>query len=132
MGVNVKNIWEICEFEDEVIYGNLKAERFAVELHQVLEGRAAELYLSPRLFLSHTYPTETMKYLLREALRRLSGRGGQPVFILDTEFGGGKTHTLLLLYYVFKDREVGTAYIRELNLHKETGVSRSPNAVCWQ
>jgi hypothetical protein len=38
MGVNVKNIWEICEFEDEVIYGNLKAERFAVELHQVLEG----------------------------------------------------------------------------------------------
>ena len=124
--MSVKNIWEVCEFEDEVIYGNLKAERFAVELHQVLEGRAAELYLSPRLFLSHTYPTETMKYLLREALRRLSGRGGQPVFILDTEFGGGKTHTLLLLYYVFKDREVGTAYIRELNLHKETGVLEVP------
>ena len=124
--MSAKNIWEICEFEDEIIYGNLKPERFAVELYQVLEGKAAELYLNPKLFLSHTYPTETMKYLLREALRRLSGRGGQPVFILDTEFGGGKTHTLLLLYYIFKDREVGTAYIRELNLHKETGILEVP------
>jgi len=126
MGMSAKNIWEVCEFEDEIIYGNLKPERFAVELYQVLEGRAAELYLNPKLFLSHTYPTEAMRYLLREALRRLSGRGGQPVFILDTEFGGGKTHTLLLLYYVFKDREVGTAYIRELNLHKETGILEIP------
>jgi hypothetical protein len=25
MEVSVKNIWEVCEFEDEVIYGNPKA-----------------------------------------------------------------------------------------------------------
>jgi hypothetical protein len=121
-----KSIWEVCEFEDEIIYEKLKPERFAVELYQVLEGKATELYLNPKLFLSHTYPTETMRYLLREALRRIGGRGGQPVFILDTEFGGGKTHTLLLLYYVFKDREVGTTYIRELNLHRETGILEVP------
>jgi hypothetical protein len=67
-----------------------------------------------------------MKYLLREALRRLSGKGGQPVFVLDTEFGGGKTHTILLLYHVFKSRDVGTSFIREARLSDETGVIEVP------
>jgi hypothetical protein len=123
---SLKNIWEVCEFEDDIKYGRLEPARFTVELWQVLEGTADKIYTDPNLFLPHTYLTENMKYLLREALRRLSGKGGQPVFVLDTEFGGGKTHTILLLYHVFKSRDVGTSFIREARLSDETGVIEVP------
>jgi hypothetical protein len=126
LAVSLKNIWEVCEFEDDIKYGRLEPARFTVELWQVLEGTADKIYTDPNLFLPHTYLTENMKYLLREALRRLSGRGGQPVFVLDTEFGGGKTHTILLLYHVFKSRDVGTSFIREARLTDETGVIEVP------
>jgi hypothetical protein len=126
LAVSLKNIWEVCEFEDDIKYGRLEPARFTVELWQVLEGAADKIYTDPNLFLPHTYLTENMKYLLREALRRLSGRGGQPVFVLDTEFGGGKTHTILLLYHVFKSRDVGTSFIREARLTDETGVIEVP------
>jgi hypothetical protein len=124
--VDLKNIWEVCEFEDDIKYGRLEPARFAVELYSVLEGKADKIYTDPRLFLSHTYLTENMRYLLREALRRLSGKGGQPVFVLDTEFGGGKTHTILLLYHVFKSRNIGTKFIQEVGLTKETEVIEVP------
>jgi len=110
----LRNIWEVCELEDDIKYGKLELARFAVELYDVIEGKADKVYTDPRLFLSHTYLSSNMRYLLREALKRLSGKGGQPVFVLDTEFGGGKTHTILLLYHVFKNRDVGADFIRDV------------------
>jgi predicted AAA+ superfamily ATPase len=124
--LQIRNVWQACEFSDDVKFGRLDPSRFAVELHSVLDGTADSVYIDPKLFLSNTYPTSNMKFILREALRRLSARGGQPVFILDTEFGGGKTHTLLLLYHVFKNKDLGTNYIRELGLDKEVDVLEVP------
>jgi hypothetical protein len=124
--VGLKDVWEVCELEDDIKYGRLELVRFAVELYDVLEGKADKIYTDPHLFLSHTYLSGNMRYLLREALRRLSGGGGQPVFVLDTEFGGGKTHTILLLYHVFKRRDVGTKFIQEAGLTKETEVIEVP------
>ena len=126
MVVELKDIWEVCELEDDIKYGRLELARFAVELFDVLDGKADKIYTDPRLFLRHTHLTGNMRYLLREALRRLSGKGGQPVFVLDTEFGGGKTHTILLLYHVFKNRGVGTDFIRETRLSEETEVTEVP------
>ena len=34
-------------------------------------------------------------------MRRLAGRGGDPVVQLQTNFGGGKTHSMLALYHLF-------------------------------
>ena len=124
----LKNVWEVCDFSDDIKFGRFDMKRFAVELHSVLDGSADPIYIEPKLFLDNTYPTENMKYVLREALRRLSGKGGEPVLVLDTEFGGGKTHTLLLLYHVFKNRDLGSEYIREIGLHKETGILEVPEA----
>jgi len=126
--VILRNIWEVCDFSDDIKFGKFDMKRFAVELHSVLDGSADPIYTEPKLFLDNTYPTENMKYVLREALRRLSGKGGEPILVLDTEFGGGKTHTILLLYHVFKNRELGTEYIREIGLHKETGILEVPEA----
>ena len=122
------NVWEVCEFSDDIKFGRLDPSRFAVELHSVLDGSADPIYTDPKLFILNTYPTENMKFMLKEALRRLSSRGGQPVFILDTEFGGGKTHTLLLLYHIFRDRKVGTEFIRELGIDREIDVLEVPEA----
>ena len=60
-------------------------------------------------FFRRTYLTESLKGMLVGALRRLSpsaigiggGAGGDPVIQLQTNFGGGKTHSMLALYHLF-------------------------------
>src|SRR5690606_31332743 len=37
-----------------------------------------------------------------------SGSGGNPVIELQTNFGGGKTHSMLALYHLFSGVDVGT------------------------
>ena len=39
--------------------------------------------------------------MLVGAVRRLSGQGVDPVVQLQTNFGGGKTHSMLALYHLF-------------------------------
>jgi len=123
--LELKNVWEVCEFEDDVKYGRLEPARFAVALYDVIDGKADKIYTDPHLYMTHTYLSGNMRYLLREALRP-SGKGGQPVFVLDTEFGGRKTHTLLLLYHVFENRDVVADLIQKAHLLKETGVIEIP------
>ena len=45
--------------------------------------------------------TESLKQLLITAVRRLTGEMGDPVVQLQTNFGGGKTHSMLALYHLF-------------------------------
>ena len=37
-------------------------------------------------------------------MKRLGGRGGEPVIQLQTAFGGGKTHTMLAVYHLAKGK----------------------------
>ncbi len=39
--------------------------------------------------------------MLIGAVQRISGKGGDPVVQLQTNFGGGKTHSMLALYHLF-------------------------------
>src|SRR5262249_37897073 len=48
-----------------------------------------------------TYLTESLRRLLVSAVQRISGAGGDPVVQLQTNFGGGKTHSMLALYHLF-------------------------------
>ncbi|HEU0275061.1 MAG TPA: DUF499 domain-containing protein [Candidatus Udaeobacter sp.] len=43
-----------------------------------------------------------MRLLLDSVIKRLTGRGGDPVIQLQTAFGGGKTHTMLAVYHLAK------------------------------
>ena len=125
--MNLKNVWEVCEFSDEIKYGKLDRKKFAVELYEVLSGDADEIYLDPVKFLENTYLTSDMRVLLAGALRRLARNEGNAVYVLDTEFGGGKTHSLLLLYHVFGNKDKGTEYIRNYELDKEYGILEVPD-----
>src|SRR5258705_5086952 len=40
-------------------------------------------------------------------MRRLTGKGGDPVVQLQTNFGGGKTHSMLALYHLFSGTKPG-------------------------
>jgi predicted AAA+ superfamily ATPase len=52
-------------------------------------------------FFRRTYLTESLKGMLVGAVQRLTTGGGDPVVQLQTNFGGGKTHSMLALYHLF-------------------------------
>ena len=45
--------------------------------------------------------TEGLRDLIVNGVKRLTGAGGDPVVQLQTNFGGGKTHSMLALYHAF-------------------------------
>ena len=51
-------------------------------------------------FFRRTYLTDSLKGMLTGAVQRLAGGGGDPVVQLQTNFGGGKTHSMLALYHL--------------------------------
>jgi predicted AAA+ superfamily ATPase len=80
----------------------LDAAEFAVHLDQVRDQRAPDDYQNPQRFLDRTYLTKYLTQLAAQVVRRLSGEktGTNAVFNLSTQFGGGKTHALTLLYHL--------------------------------
>lgn len=104
MSLDVKRVWEVCKPRDDVLHGKLELQEFGVEFSHVLTGVAPRVYQDAVEFFKRTYPTRALKNLLVNVLRRVAGVGGTPIFVLVTGFGGGKTHTLLAVYHLFKDR----------------------------
>ena len=121
-------VWKSCKFSDEITSGNLDVSKFAVELHNILDGDADKSYLDPKSFLDNTYLTESMKIILKDSLLRLKDGKGQPVHVLDTSFGGGKTHSLVLLYHIFKNKDLGTKYISSYDFKKQFNIESVPDA----
>jgi predicted AAA+ superfamily ATPase len=73
-----------------------------VHLDQVRDGRAPAVYQKPERFFERTFITKGLTSLAGEVLRRLSGERTETsaVFNMTTQFGGGKTHSLTLLYHL--------------------------------
>ena len=80
----------------------LDASEFAVHLDHVRMGRATEDYQNASRFFDRTFLTKTLLDLSSEVVRRLSGQRTETnaVFNMATQFGGGKTHALTLLYHL--------------------------------
>lgn len=80
------------------------ASEFAVHLDHVRIGSAPIDYTDPVRFFKRTYLTQNLLDLAAQTVRRLSGITTEtsPVFNLSTQFGGGKTHALTLLYHLAK------------------------------
>ncbi len=92
---------EIVTPHPDVASGRYQQAEFAADLWQVYLDEGSDEYRLPTEFFRRTYLTEGLKQLLSGALRRLSGKGGDPVIELQTNFGGGKTHAMLALYHLF-------------------------------
>jgi len=84
----------------DVAQGNFEQAEFAADLFEVLSGNAEPEYQDPREFFARTYITQGLRDLLVGAARRLSGGGGDPIIELQTNFGGGKTHSMIALHHL--------------------------------
>ncbi len=91
---------EVVEPHQDVATGEFLQAEFAADLAKVHSGSAPAEYRDPKQFFSRTFLTEGLSALLVGAAKRLSGSGGDPVVELQTNFGGGKTHSMLALYHM--------------------------------
>ena len=100
---------DVLRPHDDVATGNFHASEFAADLYKVATGGESDAdYADPVEFFRRTYLTEGLRDLIGRAVRRLSGDdNASPVINLQTNFGGGKTHSMLSLWHVAAGLEVG-------------------------
>ena len=111
----------------DVCNGTFAQAEFAADLAQVHRGDALPEYGDPKEFYRRTYLTEGLRGLLLNVIKRFSGKGGHPVVELQTNFGGGKTHSMLALYHLVSG--VAASSLSGIDvLMTEAGVSTLPKA----
>lgn len=111
----------------DVASGRYQQAEFAADLWQVHMGEGSDEYKKPEEFFRRTFLTESLKRLLVGGVERIAGTGGDPVVQLQTNFGGGKTHSMLALYHL-----LGGAHSTDLagvdTIMAEAGVKSLPTA----
>ncbi|HPA50025.1 MAG TPA: Swt1 family HEPN domain-containing protein [Thermoanaerobaculia bacterium] len=100
-GGTLKPWREVVTPHADVASGGYQQAEFAADLWQVHLGEGTPEYRDPTEFFRRTYLTESLRALLVNGIRRIYGKGGDPVVQLQTNFGGGKTHSMLALYHLF-------------------------------
>jgi len=98
--MTIRSWREVIAPHDDVLEGTFQEAEFAADLTQVVRGTASPDYQDPVRFFERTVITEGMSLLLQSVVKRLSGKGGDPVVQLQTAFGGGKTHTMMAVLHV--------------------------------
>ena len=93
---------EVLAPHEDVATGNFQAAEFAADLFKVAATEeAGKDYAEPVQFFERTYLTEGLRDLIQRAVRRLCGdQNASPVVNLQTNFGGGKTHSMLALWHL--------------------------------
>jgi predicted AAA+ superfamily ATPase len=114
----------------DVINGRYQQAEFAADLDLVHRGIGSPEYTDPIEFFRRTFITEGLKDLLRIALQRFNSQGGEPVIELQTNFGGGKTHSMLGTYHLgsgipLADLPGLDQLCSELDIHGVPRVSRA-------
>src|SRR5439155_11272446 len=91
---------EVVTPHPDVASGRYQQAEFAADLHQVWRDEAMDEYGKPVEFFRRTFLTDGLRELLLNAVRRFRKAGGDPVVELQTNFGGGKTHSMIALYHL--------------------------------
>jgi len=116
---------EITSPHKDVASGRYQQAEFAADLWQVHIGEGTAEYREPVEFFRRTFLTESLKKMLVGAVQRLTGDGSDPVVQLQTNFGGGKTHSMLALYHLFSGIGPGELPGADAVL-EEAGVTKLP------
>lgn len=120
---------QVVEPHPDVASGRFQQAEFAADLWRVYQdGESAGEYGKPIDFFSRTFLTKGIRKLLTNALQRLNSQGGDPVVNLQTNFGGGKTHSLLALYHLCSGANFSS--VRDLeDFFNEVGDLRPPKKI---
>ena len=113
----MKTLFEICSPRPDILKGDIRESDFAADLAQVINGTAPPEYTLPNKFFANTHPTQGLKALLKTVCQRLQGVGGSAVLRLDTQYGGGKTHSLIALTHAAQGMQ-GVENIQEFIDHE--------------
>lgn len=119
---------EVAVPHEDVLKGTFQQAEFAADLSRVHDGTATAEYQNPTLFFQRTFITEGMRLLLDSVVKRLAGKGGDPVIQLQTAFGGGKTHTMLAVYHLAKGDAVASDLPGIPAILDAAGVTELPRA----
>ena len=92
---------EVIAPHTDVANGKFKQAQFAADLWQVHIGEGESEYRQPQEFFNRTFLTSSISQLLVNAVKQITSNEGDPVVQLQTNFGGGKTHSMLALYHLF-------------------------------
>ena len=118
----------IVRLKEELRSGALSLAEFAADLHEVTLGQGRRpVYEEPEKFFALTYPTHALRELVRDVAGRLAGQSDKAVRQLELTYGGGKTHTLITLYHLFRDPEAlpDLPAVREFREHVGAGLPRA-------
>ncbi len=131
MAKNLQPWYKVVTPREDLREGKpLDASEFAVHLDQVRENRAPKDYQDPKRFFERTYLTKGLTDLASEVIRRLSGEKTETsaVFNMATQFGGGKTHALTLLYHLAQNGPTANGWLGVRTLLTKAGVETVPAA----
>jgi len=115
----LRSVWEILHPYPEVEEGKVTEDSFVVSIGGIWEhlehgisGNIDQRYLDPAGFYRRTHFTDAMKELMSQIIIRLKGGSAQAIHHLQVGMGGGKSHTLLLLYYMAKYKGKALPYLK--------------------
>ena len=125
----------VVRLKDELRTGELTLAEFAADLHEVTSGLGKRpIYEDPERFFALTYPTVALRDLVKDVAYRLAGRSAKAVRQLELTYGGGKTHTLITLYHLFRD-PVAIAElpaVKEFQQHMDIDLPKAfPVSLCF-
>jgi hypothetical protein len=128
----LKSWHQVIDPRDDLKEGKpLDTSEFAVNLDHVRRGTAPDDYVDAERFFQRTYLTENLLDMAAQTVRRLNGITTEttPVFNLATQFGGGKTHSLTLLWHLAKLGTRALHYQDVDRITRRAGVSEIPTAI---
>jgi len=118
---------DVIQPHSDVAQGKFALAEFAANLYQVHLGKGLAEYAKPVEFFRRTYLTVGLRQLLTQAVQRIANGRGVPVVDLQTNFGGGKTHSMIALYHLFSGLSA-TAFPQEVQeLLSAAGVTDLPS-----
>jgi predicted AAA+ superfamily ATPase len=106
-GLGLKPWRDVITPHSDVRSGNYNSAEYAADLYYVSRGDGSREYVDPVEFFRRTYLTEGLKDLVLRTARRIGGdMNASPVVNLQTNFGGGKTHSMLALWHLLSGHEL--------------------------
>lgn len=118
---------EVIHPHPDVHSTNFGVAAFAADLELVRRGEGAAEYADARLFFERSYLTAGLRDLLTLAVKRVTEQGGQPVISCQTNFGGGKTHSLIALYHLLSGISLAELPDDVADLVRDAGVTELPD-----
>lgn len=107
----------------------VEAAEFAVNLDHLREDRAPPDYLDPKRFFARTYLTENLRAIGASVLARLAGSDQRDaIYNLSTQFGGGKTHALAMLFHLARSGPASQSWQGVDELLRDAQIARCPKS----